>query len=281
MQINSPGNHSAAEKLVYRLGWALLFVYSIFALFPLIWMLIISFKSDMDMYSTVFIFDPTIENYIKVLSEGNYVKSFFDNLIVSGGAVLVSLVVGVPAAYALARYNFKGKEDVAFTILSFKFAPEILIILPLFMLYQKIGLYDTYLGLIWIYQFISLPLLIWVLRGYFEDIPVEVEKAAELDGYKWYHTFVKILLPLIKPGLVASALLAFIFCWNSFTFGLQLSGFKIQTITVSAMKYVTTDTIHYGQMAVASTIAIIPEIILALCISKHLVRGLSFGAVKG
>ncbi|GHV79896.1 ABC transporter permease [Spirochaetia bacterium] len=274
-------NYSAAEKLMLRLGGVLLLLYAIFSLFPLIWMFIISFKSDMEMYTTVFVFHPTIENYKKVLNEGNYVKSFIDNLIVSGGAVIVSLIVGVPAAYALARYNFKAKEDVAFTILSFKFAPEILIILPLFMLYQKIGLYDTYVGLIWIYQFISLPMLIWVLRGYFEDIPVEVEKAAELDGYKWYHTFVMILIPLIKPGLVAASLLAFIFCWNSFTFGLQLSGFKIQTITVSAMKYISTDTIHYGQMAVASVIAILPEIILALCISKHLVRGLSFGAVKG
>jgi multiple sugar transport system permease protein len=275
-------NHSrAVERAMSRLGIILLVLYSIFALFPMIWMVIISFKSDVEMYATVFFFTPTLENYRKVLSEGNYVKSFIDNIIVSGGSVIVSLIIGVPAAYALARYQFKMKEDVAFTILSFKFAPEILIILPLFMLYQKLGLYDSYLGLIWIYQFISLPMLIWVLRGYFEDIPSELEKAAELDGYKWYHIFYKVLLPLIKPGVVAAALLAFIFCWNSFTFGLQLSGFKIQTITVSALKYISTDTIHYGQMAVASAIAIFPEILLALFINKHLVRGLSFGAVKG
>ncbi len=102
--------------------------------------------------------------------------------------------------------------------MSFKFAPEILVILPLFMIYQKLHLYDTYLGLIWVYQLITMPLLIWVVRGYFEDISVEVEQAAELDGYPWYSVFWKILLPLIKPGLVASALLAFIFAWNSFTF---------------------------------------------------------------
>lgn len=260
----------------------LLLIYATFALFPLIWMIIITFKSDAEMYNTLFIFKPTLINYQEVLiNSQDYVKAFIDNIIVSGGAVIISVIVGVPAAYALARFNFKGKEDLAFTILSFKFAPEILVILPLFMIYQKLGLYDTYFGLIWVYQLISLPLLIWVLRGYFEDISVEVEQAAQLDGYTWYQVFWKILLPLIKPGLVASGLLAFIFAWNSFTFPLLLSGFNIQTVTVASLRYIASDTVHYGQMAVAATVAALPEVILALLIQKHLVRGLSFGAVKG
>ena len=259
----------------------LLSIYALFALFPLIWMVIITFKDDIEMYSTTFIFHPTLVNYKAVLLGTDYFKTFLDNVIVSGGAVLLSVLVGVPAAYALARFNFKKKEDLAFTILSFKFAPEILVILPLFMIYQKIHLFDTYIGLIWVYQLITMPLLIWVVRGYFEDISVEVEQAAQLDGYPWYHVFWKILLPLIKPGLVAAGLLAFIFAWNSFTFSLLLSGFKIQTVTVSSLKYIASDTVHYGQMAVAATVAALPEVILALIIQKHLVRGLSFGAVKG
>ncbi len=260
----------------------LLLVYATFALFPLIWMVLITFKSDAQMYNTLFIFNPTWVNYQEVLlNSQDYIKAFIDNVIISGGAVIISVLVGVPAAYALARFNFKGKEDLAFTILSFKFAPEILVILPLFMIYQKLGLYDTYFGLIWVYQLISLPLLIWVLRGYFEDISVEVEQAAQLDGYSWYQVFWNILLPLIKPGLVASGLLAFIFAWNSFTFPLLLSGFNIQTVTVASLRYIASDTVHYGQMAVAATVAALPEVILALLIQKHLVRGLSFGAVKG
>jgi len=259
----------------------LLTLYAVFALFPLLWMVLITFKSDAEMYTTTFIFTPTLENYREVLLRTDYFKAFMDNIIVSGGAVLVSILVGVPAAYALARFNFKKKEDLAFTILSFKFAPEILVILPLFMIYQKIGLYDTYLGLIWVYQLITLPLLIWVLRGYFEDISVEIEQAAQLDGYPWYYVFLKILLPLIRPGLVAAGLLAFIFAWNSFTFSLLLSGFRIQTVTVASLKYIASDTVHYGQMAVAAAVAALPEVVLALLIQKHLVRGLSFGAVKG
>jgi multiple sugar transport system permease protein len=233
------------------------------------------------MFNTTFIFSPTLENYIQVLLNTDYFKCFLDNIIVSGGAVIISILVGVPGAYVLARFDFKGKEDLAFTILSFKFAPAILVILPLFAVYQKLGLYDTYFGLIWVYQLISLPLLIWVLRGYFEDISIEIEQAAYLDGYSGLQVFWKILLPLIKPGLVASGLLAFIFAWNSFTFSLLLSGFNIQTVTVASLRYLASDTVHYGQMAVASVVAALPEIILALLIQKHLVRGLSFGAVKG
>ena len=268
-------------RLSYIVKNLLLIIYAVFALFPLLWMIIISLKSDADVFTTTFVFTPTLNNYAEVLLRSDYVKYMIDSLIVAGGAVIVSVVVGVPAAYALARYDFNRKEDLAFQILSFKFAPEILVVLPLFMLYQKMGLYDTYLGLIWVYQLISMPLLIWVVRGYFEDISVEIEHAAQVDGYTWYQIFFKMLVPLIKPGLVAAALLAFIYAWNSFTFPLILAGRGIQPVTVAITKYLGTDTAHYGQLAVAATISAVPAMIFALCIQKHLVRGLSFGAVKG
>ena len=152
----------------------LLAIYAVFALFPLIWMVILSFKPDAQMFNTTFIFSPTLDDYRTVLFRSDYPRYMRDSLIVSALAVVVSVIVGVPAAYALARYDFKKKEDIAFQILSFKFAPEILVVLPLFMIYQKLHLYDTYLGLIWVYQLISMPLLIWVVRGYFEDISVEI-----------------------------------------------------------------------------------------------------------
>lgn len=259
----------------------LLIIYAIFALFPLLWMVIISFKADTEVFTTTFIFNPTLSNYKEVLLRSNYVRYIRDSLIVSGGAVLVSVIVGVPAAYALARYNFPRKEELAFQILSFKFAPEILVVLPLFMLYQKMGLYDSYIGLIWVYQLISLPLLIWVVRGYFEDISVEIEYAAQVDGYPWYQIFFKMLIPLIKPGLVSSSLLAFIFAWNSFTFPLILASSKVYPVTVAITKYLGTDTARYGSLAVAATVSALPAIVFALFIQKHLVRGLSFGAVKG
>jgi multiple sugar transport system permease protein len=259
----------------------LLLIYAMFALFPLLWMIIMSLKPDSQMFTTTFVFSPTMENYSAVFLRSDYSHFFFNNLIVSISAVLLSLVVGVPAAYALARFQFKGKEDIAFTILSFRFAPEILVILPLFLIYQRTGLYDTYFGLIWVYQLITLPLLIWILRGYFEDISPDIEAAAQLDGYSWWQVFLKVLLPLVKPGLVAAGLLCFIFAWNAFTFPLLLSDARAQTSTVVALRFLASDTVHYGQVAAAATISALPEVILALLIQKHLVRGLSFGAVKG
>ena len=269
---------AALASLGRNLGLAL---YALFALFPLVWMVLISLKSDRQMFNTLFLFTPTLENYDAVLLQTDYFMAFYQNLIVSGGAVLVTVIAGVPIAYALARYNFKHKEGVAFQILSFRFAPEIMVVVPIFLIFQNIGLLDSYFGLIWVYQLITMPLVIWVVRGYFEDISVEVEQAAQLDGYRWFEVFIKILVPLIKPGLVAACLLAFIFAWNSFTFPLVLTGFEVQTITVTSLRYIASDTVRFGQVAVAALVAITPQLIACLFIQKHLVRGLSFGAVKG
>jgi multiple sugar transport system permease protein len=276
-------NKKALDITLEVLRNVALTVWLIFAIFPLFWMVICSLKSDAEVVTTVFKFTPTFSNYNAVLfrTDSDYLRAFAQNFIVSGGAVLLTIVAGVPAAYALARYDFKNKEGWAFQILSFKFAPEILVILPIFMIFQRLHLHDTYLGLIWVYQLITMPLLIWVVRGYFEDISVEVEQAAQLDGYTWYEVFFKILSPLIKPGLVAAGLLAFIFAWNSFTFPLILSGVHVQTITITSLRFLASDSVHYGQVAVAAIIAVLPEIVICLFIQKHLVRGLSFGAVKG
>lgn len=269
------------KKLTVSLQSIALIIYALFALFPLLWIVIISFKPDGQMANTIFVFNPTLDNYKELFANAEFIGYFIDNIIVSFGAIILSVLVGVPAAYALARFDFKGREGLAFTILSFRFAPEILVVLPIFLIYQNIGLYDTYFGLIWVLQVISLPMIIWILRGYFEEIPVEIEHAARLDGYKWWQAFMKITVPLIKPGLVASSLLSFIFCWNNFTFSLLLSDSNVTTTTVAMLRYVASGTAHYGQMGAAAIISALPIIILALSIQKHLVKGLSMGAVKG
>lgn len=267
-------------------------VYFVFALFPILWMILISLKSTPDLYTTKFFFKPTIESY-KAITIGlqalkgvgtfrpDFPKFFLNSIIISSSAVIVSMIVGVPAAYALARFKFPGKEDLAFTFLSFRFAPELSVIIPLSILYRKMGLYDTYTGIIWVYQLITLPLLIWVLRGYFEDISPDIEHAAMTDGYRWWEVFAKILLPLVKPGLAAAGLLAFVFAWNNFMFALILGGGRVQTVTVAALSFLASEQAYYNRMAAASLISALPQIILALLIQKQLVRGLSFGAVKG
>lgn len=271
---------------------AFLVLYFIFALFPLFWMVLVSLKSGTELFTTQFVFTPTLENYRAILfgdvraaagvvARQEFPRFFLNSLIASTGAVIVSLLVGVPAAYALARYKFKGKEDIAFTFLSFRFAPELVVIIPLSVIYRKLGLYDTFAGIIWVYQLVTLPLLIWVLRSYFEDVSPDIEQAAMVDGYSWWQIFFRILLPLVRPGLAASALLAFIFAWNNFIFPLVLGGSNVSTVTVAALGYISSAQAFFNRMAAASVISSIPQMVLALSIQRYLIRGLSFGAVKG
>jgi multiple sugar transport system permease protein len=279
-------------RLAGVLSDAFLILYFIFALFPLVWMVLVSLKSGPELFTTKFIFTPTLENYQAILfgdtraaagvvAKQQFPQTFMNSLIAATGAVVISLLVGVPAAYALARYKFRGKEDLAFTFLSFRFAPELVVIIPLSVIYRNLGLYDTYFGIMWVYQLVTLPLLIWVLRSYFEDISPDIEQAAMIDGYSWWHVFFRILLPLVRPGLAAAALLAFIFAWNNFIFPLVLGGSNVQTVTVAALGYISSAQGFFNRMAAASVISSLPQIILALSIQRYLIRGLSFGAVKG
>ncbi|MEZ4613264.1 MAG: carbohydrate ABC transporter permease [Caldilineaceae bacterium] len=200
-----------------------LVLYFLFALFPIVWMLLVSLKSTDELFTTQFIFTPTLDNYVAILfgdtraaagvvARQEFPRYFLNSLIASTGSVILSLLVGVPAAYALARYNFRGKEDLAFTYLSFRFAPELVVIIPLSVIYRQLGLYDTYFGIIWVYQLITLPLLIWVLRSYFEDISPDIEQAAMIDGYPWWRIFWNILLPLVRPGLAARSVAGLRLC---------------------------------------------------------------------
>jgi multiple sugar transport system permease protein len=168
-----------------------------------------------------------------------------------------------------------------FTILSFRFAPELMVIVPLFVIYNQIGLFDTKVGLIWVLQLVTMPLVVWILRSYFEDMPAELEQAALLDGYTRRRAFIMVALPLVRPGIAAAALLAFIFAWNNYVFPLILTGSDNSTVTVAISKYLGGGgQAYYNLTAAAAIIGALPPLILALTIQRYLVRGLSFGAVK-
>ncbi|MDF3040233.1 MAG: carbohydrate transporter permease [Thermomicrobiales bacterium] len=266
---------------------ALTVLYFVFALFPVVWMIILSLKPQDKLFTTYFQFEPTLAAYIEIFSGtggqagATYLRFFINSLVVSLGAVLVSLVVGVPAAYAFARWNFRGGESLLFTLLSFRFAPELMVIIPLLVIYRRLGLFDTHLGLIWVYQLITLPLIVWILRSYFQDLTPELEQSALLDGYNRPQAFLKVAVPLIRPGLAAAGLLAFIFAWNSFIFPFALTGSNAQTVTVGSLSFLGGATPRYNLTAAAALIALIPPLLLALSIQRFLVRGLTFGAVKG
>jgi multiple sugar transport system permease protein len=266
-----------------------------FFLFPIYWALLMAFKTQADTtaWPPKFFFAPTLDNFRVVLGLGgtssgeviagastSIIPALGHSLVISLGALVVSLVVGIPAAYALARYKFASRESIAFTFLSFRFAPELLVIIPLFVIFRNIRLYDSYAGMIWVYQLITLPLVVWIVRGYFEDIPLEVEEAAKVDGCNWWGTFRHVALPLAAPGISAALLLAFIYAWNNFIFVLILGGEHTQTVTLAALNFLSSEQQVYGQMAAAVVISVLPVLALALYGQKYLVRGLSLGAVK-
>jgi multiple sugar transport system permease protein len=251
------------------LGDILLGLIFLFFMFPIYWVFTMAFKSDSDIliWPPKFIFSPTLAHFKAIL---------FNQL----SAVLISLAVGIPAAYAFARYNFKGRENLFFNFLTFRFAPEMLVIIPIYLIYQRLGLYDTYTGLIWVYQLITLPMIIWILRGYFEDVSADLEDAGLLDGYSRLNIAARIVLPIVKPGIAATSLLTFIYAWNNFIFGMILGGTGVQPVTVAALQFISADKLRFGDMAAASILAALPIIILAVYTQKYLIRGLSLGAVK-
>lgn len=263
---------------------------AVFILAPIAWIVMMSFKTKIDVVSVPpkFIFTPTLDNYLALFGLGKvglvtgtaFLSYFKNSLILAMGSVLLSLILGLPAAYAIARLRFGAKDLLAFTFLSFRFVPEITIILPLYIVYQKLHLYNTFIGLILVYQLISLPLVIWMMRSYFEEIPIAIEQAARTDGYSWASAFFRLVLPLVAPGMAATLVLAFIFCWNNFVFGLMLGGTNTQPVTVGLLSFMGTNEVQWGLMAAATVIAIVPEMAMALAVQRYMIRGLTFGAVK-
>ena len=264
-----------------------------FFLFPIAWVFLMSFQTNEQILrippSLVFV--PTLDNYVALLSgklettSGTLEIAFMNNLknsvVLSTVSVVLALLLGVPAAYAFARFKFRLGENIAFTLLSFRFAPPLLVLLPLSLYFRQLGLTDTWVGLIWVYQLIALPLILWIVRGYFEDINPDIEHAYRIDGHSWWRTFTRIALPLAGPGIAAAALLAFIFCWNNFVFALILASAAKQPVTVGALAFVTASGIQYGQIAAAVILSVTPTLLLALYAQRYLVEGLSLGAVKG
>ena len=271
----------------------LLTIVGLFFLFPIVWVFLMSFQTNATILRIPpsLLFSPTLDNYVALISgqletqAGTLQIAFMSNLmnsvILSVSSVALSLLLGIPAAYAFARFRFRLGENIAFTLLSFRFAPPLLVLLPLLLYFRTIGLDNTYIGLIWVYQLITLPLILWIVRGYFEDISEDIEHAYRVDGNGWFKTFIHIAVPLARPGIAAAALLAFIFAWNNFVFALILASADKQPVTVGALAFVTASGIQYGQIAAALVLSVIPTLLLALYAQRYLVEGLSLGAVKG
>ncbi|WP_019536805.1 carbohydrate ABC transporter permease [Paenibacillus ginsengihumi] len=250
--------------------------------FPLMWLVMTSLKTRVDAFSLPpkFIFSPTFVNYAKVLEDGSFLHYYANSLKVGLLSTFFSLLIGIPAAYALARFPMRKKEDFAFWVLSTRMAPPIMVILPFFLVYKELHLLDTTVGLVIIYMTFSLSFILWMMRSYFESISVDIEDAARIDGFSRLMAFIKVTIPLSAPGIAAASIFSFIMSWNEFLYSLILTGDKTKTATVAITSFITFEGIRWGEVAAAGTMIVLPVIVFGICIQKYLVQGMTMGGVK-
>jgi multiple sugar transport system permease protein len=269
-----------------RLSSTLIYVQAILllavTLFPVLWLIQLSLKVESEAFRMPpkLFFWPTLENYV-ALFQGKFARSFGNSLIVSLFTTLSSLVLGVPAAYALSRAGFQADKSIALWILTTRMAPPIAFAIPFFLTYRYLGLIDTLLGLVVIYLTFNLSLVIWMMRTFFDGLPRSLEEAAEIDGAGPWSAFLRIALPLAGPGLATTAIFCFLFAWNDFFFALVLTRSKAQMAPVAIVNFMNYEGWEWGKIAAGGSMIMLPVVAFSLLVRRYLIRGLTAGAVKG
>ncbi|MFT4040992.1 MAG: carbohydrate ABC transporter permease [Thermomicrobiales bacterium] len=252
-------------------------------MFPILMIFLTSIKTRADALASppVWIFTPTFSNYTDIFQQYPFAAYLRNSILVATLNTLIALLIGVPAAYALARFRFRGDNHVQFWILSQRMMPAIAAIIPLFILFRRFGLTNSIFGLILIYLTSSLPFIVFMLTRFFEEIPRELEEASLVEGSSWYGAMTRIAIPLAKPGIAATAIFTFIFSWNEFLFALILTSTeRAQTMPVAVTLFIRETGIEWGYMTAVAVIMMIPTAILTLAAQRHLVQGLTMGALK-
>jgi len=260
--------------------WCLLILTLAFLLFPLVWMALGSFKTQVDFmaYPPRWLFRPTLANYEKVLIGGDFLKFTWNSVVIATGSTAMSLILGVPAAYGIARYH---QTRLGVAMLAARMAPGIAFLIPWFIVFSKLHMVDTYPAVMLTHMVVVLPLVIWVLVGFFEDLPRELEESGLIDGCGVLGVFRRIALPLARPGIVATAILGVIASWNNFIFSLVIAGNSTRTLPVAIFNFVSYDSLNWGGLTAASSLITLPVLLMAFLVQKHIVRGLTIGALKG
>lgn len=260
----------------------LLFVLFLFFLFPILWVFLTSIKRPVDQMAIPPVWfpeQPVIRNYLDLFSHPDFVTSLINSIVIAGLATLVTVLLGAFAAYSMVRFRVGGNL-LPNLILTTRMIPPVVVIIPIFLIAFNMNLLNTHFLLIITYTALNLALVIWLLRDFFAAIPTEVEEAAMLDGCTRLQMIWKVVLPIIKPGLMATSLICFIFCWNEFIFALTLSGDATKTMPVLTSSFVTQKGTDRGVMSAAGMISSVPIIVVTIFFQKYLVSGLTSGSVK-
>jgi multiple sugar transport system permease protein len=252
--------------------------------FPVIWGLLTSFKTERDVlaYPPVWIFKPTLDNYREVIfGSSSILPNLWSSLVVSVAATALTMLFAVPAAYAMARLRYPAKRASGFYVLATQMLPPVGLIIPYYLALQKIGALDTYGGLTAIYLTFSLPFAVWLSVSYFEDVPLEMEEAALLDRAGRLRTLWYVILPQVRGGLAVTAIFVFLNAWNEFMFAVVLGGNRVRPVTVAMFNFISVEQTQWSRLAAAAMLAMAPVILIGILAQRHIVKGLTVGAVKG
>jgi multiple sugar transport system permease protein len=273
-----PGARRRAVKLLFYL---ILVVFAVWTIFPMYWMVSASLKTRLQIFDKpTLLFSPTISNYrAAFLLYDGLVKSFLNSLVMMGVSVFLSLALGIPAAYSLGRLEFRAKKNISFFILSLRIMPPVVAALPIYLLAARLRILDRYMTLFLLYTVFNFPFVIYMLKGFFAEVPLEIEEAALMDGCSRTR-IIWFIIPLIGPGIVATTIFSAILTWNEFICALILTGRHTRTVPVELMTNITSAGIEWGKLMAGGTVALLPILVLAILIQKHLIRGLTLGAVK-
>lgn len=249
-------------------------------IFPFVWMVLSSVKTQIQIITIPpqWVFKPTFEHYIEVFQQYELAKSIWNSLVVSVGSTVFSLILGLPAAYAIARWRQRG---FALAILLARMVPGITFLIPWFILFSRLRLVDTYTSLILSHMLVGLPFIIWVMVPFFEALPKELEEAAMVDGTSRQGAFFRVLLPLTGPGVLTCSILSFVFSWNNFMFAVVLTGARTRTLPIAIFNFLSYSQINWGGLMAAAVIITLPILLVALLAQRYIVQGLTAGAVKG
>ena len=257
--------------------------FVVFVLVPLYWVFITSIKPSSDYLSSPpvwFPAEPTLVHYTAALAAYRGLLALINSLIIASAATVLSSVMGTMMAYSLARFN-TGGQHLAFWVLSQRFLPPVAIVLPIFLLFRSWHLYDTHIGLIIAYTFMTLPLSVWMMYAYFRQLPKSLEEAALVDGLSRWQAFWMVAVPLAAPGVAATAVFVFIAVWTEFFFALILTSRFAFTLPTVFRAFLGFQGAQYGEACALATISLVPSIILGMLVQRHLVRGLTLGALRG
>lgn len=252
----------------------------VFCVFPFFWTIMTSLKTRVQTIDPSVWTFTVLENYDAVFRNRNLLFYIKNSAIIVASTTAASLVLGTLAAYGFARFRFRRKEDLAFWVLSLRMLPPITVVIPFFLLGRFLNLLDKHLYLIIIYMSFNIPFTIWMMRGFIEEIPQELEEAAWVDGCSRFQGLVRVILPVILPGIAATAIFCVIQSWNEFALAFFLTSFNSRTVPTTVTFFLTVLGIIWGEMAAVGVVATIPILIFSLVVQKYLIRGLTFGALK-